>query len=51
MLTFPEIDPVIIALGPFAIRWYSLAYIAGILGGCGLAGYINKRAPSIPDFR
>ena len=26
-LTFPEIDPVAISLGPIAIRWYSLAYI------------------------
>lgn len=32
-LTFPQIDPIIIHLGPLAIRWYSLAYIAGIVGG------------------
>lgn len=32
--TFPQIDPVAIHLGPLAIRWYALAYIAGIL--CGL---------------
>ncbi|AXS41449.1 prolipoprotein diacylglyceryl transferase [Breoghania sp. L-A4] len=30
-LPFPTIDPVLIELGPFAIRWYALAYIAGIL--------------------
>lgn len=29
--TFPEIDPIAIQLGPLAIRWYALAYIAGIL--------------------
>jgi len=29
-LPFPAIDPVLIAVGPFAIRWYALAYIAGI---------------------
>ncbi|HBM89938.1 MAG TPA: prolipoprotein diacylglyceryl transferase, partial [Rhodobiaceae bacterium] len=28
---FPEIDPVLIQIGPFAIRWYALAYIAGLL--------------------
>lgn len=28
-LTFPKIDPVLVELGPFAIRWYSLAYLAG----------------------
>jgi phosphatidylglycerol:prolipoprotein diacylglycerol transferase len=30
---FPEFDPVLIHLGPIAIRWYALAYVAGILLG------------------
>jgi phosphatidylglycerol:prolipoprotein diacylglycerol transferase len=30
---FPEIDPVAIQLGPLAVRWYGLAYLAGILVG------------------
>lgn len=30
-LPFPAIDPVVFEVGPFAIRWYALAYIAGIL--------------------
>src|SRR5690606_14737379 len=30
-LTFPNIDPVAIALGPVQIRWYALAYLVGIL--------------------
>lgn len=30
-IILPNIDPVALQLGPFAIRWYSLAYIAGIL--------------------
>jgi len=29
-LTFPRIDPVVISFGPFAIRWYALAYIGGL---------------------
>jgi phosphatidylglycerol:prolipoprotein diacylglycerol transferase len=33
LLTFPKFDPVLISFGPFAIRWYALAYIAGILLG------------------
>src|SRR5215208_2452627 len=33
VLSFPEIDPVLIQIGPFALRWYALAYIAGILLG------------------
>ncbi len=31
MLPFPDIDPVLIQIGPFAIRWYALAYIVGLL--------------------
>jgi len=30
---FPNFDPVLVHLGPFAIRWYALAYVAGILLG------------------
>ena len=33
LLPFPQIDPVLVHLGPFAIRWYALAYIAGIVVG------------------
>ncbi|WP_407664074.1 prolipoprotein diacylglyceryl transferase [Microvirga alba] len=32
-LSFPVIDPVAVTIGPFAIRWYALAYVAGLLGG------------------
>jgi phosphatidylglycerol:prolipoprotein diacylglycerol transferase len=32
-IPFPNFDPVLIQLGPFAIRWYALAYIIGILLG------------------
>ena len=38
-LPFPDIDPVLVAVRLFgldlAIRWYALAYIAGLLLGCG----------------
>src|SRR4051812_1828969 len=33
VLDFPAFDPVIVSIGPFAIRWYALAYIFGILLG------------------
>ena len=33
VLPFPAVDPVAIAIGPLAIRWYALAYIVGLLGG------------------
>ena len=32
-MIFPEFDPVLIHLGPIAIRWYAIAYIAGIMIG------------------
>ena len=32
-LPFPDIDPVIVQIGPFAIHWYGLGYVVGILFG------------------
>lgn len=32
-MPFPQIDPIIFEIGPLAIRWYSMAYIVGILAG------------------
>ena len=32
-MPFPDFDPVLLQIGPFAIRWYALAYVAGILLG------------------
>jgi len=36
-LPFPMIDPVLISVGPFAIRWYALAYVGGLIGGWWMA--------------
>jgi len=33
LIAFPVFDPVAIAIGPIAIRWYALAYIFGIVLG------------------
>jgi phosphatidylglycerol---prolipoprotein diacylglyceryl transferase len=33
VIPFPAIDPILISIGPIAIRWYALAYIVGILLG------------------
>ena len=32
VIAFPVIDPIALQIGPIAIRWYALAYIAGLLG-------------------
>ena len=42
-IPFPAIDPVLIAIGPFAIRWYALAYIAGIVLGWRLVRRLVQR--------
>jgi phosphatidylglycerol:prolipoprotein diacylglycerol transferase len=41
---FPDFDPVLVHIGPFAIRWYALAYIAGILLGWRYAVAMLRRA-------
>jgi len=41
---FPEFDPVLTHLGPLPIRWYALAYVAGIVLGWWYAGVLIKRA-------
>ncbi len=46
-LSFPQIDPVIFSIGPFAIRWYALAYITGLL----IAWYYCRRLTARPPQR
>jgi phosphatidylglycerol---prolipoprotein diacylglyceryl transferase len=33
VIPFPHIDPVLVHIGPLAVRWYALAYIVGIIAG------------------
>ena len=46
-LLFPAIDPALIEFGPLAVRWYSLAYIAGLLLGCMYMGRLAQRMPDV----
>lgn len=43
MLIYPDIDPVLISIGPLQIRWYALAYIAGLMIGAWYMQHINRR--------
>jgi phosphatidylglycerol:prolipoprotein diacylglycerol transferase len=42
-LTYPIIDPVLVNIGPFPIRWYALAYVAGLLAGWAYARWLCNR--------
>lgn len=44
-LQFPMIDPVALSIGPLDIRWYALAYLAGILGGWAYGLYLARIDP------
>ncbi|NGN41338.1 prolipoprotein diacylglyceryl transferase [Mesorhizobium sp. CGMCC 1.15528] len=45
-LPFPNIDPVIVQIGPLAIHWYGVAYIVGIL----FAWWYGKRLVTTPNL-
>jgi len=45
VLAYPHIDPVAVALGPFAIRWYAIAYIAGLMLGWNYVKWLVRRPP------
>jgi phosphatidylglycerol:prolipoprotein diacylglycerol transferase len=44
-IDFPAIDPVLITIGPFAIRWYALAYIGGLLIAWRYCRWLAARPP------
>ena len=41
-MQFPEFDPVLLSIGPLDIRWYALAYVAGIVLGWWYAARLVK---------
>ncbi len=45
-IPFPAFDPVAIEIGPFAIRWYALAYVVGLLLGWRYCVWLAQRPPS-----
>ena len=46
-IAFPAFDPVIFEIGPFAVRWYALAYIAGLFSGIWYARWMVKHPPAL----
>jgi phosphatidylglycerol:prolipoprotein diacylglycerol transferase len=45
-LPFPDIDPVILSIGPLAIHWYGVGYVVGIL----FAWWYAKRLVTTPHL-
>ncbi|MFQ5985412.1 MAG: prolipoprotein diacylglyceryl transferase [Alphaproteobacteria bacterium] len=45
-LPYPVIDPVLIDIGPFAIRWYALAYVLGLFLGWRYIKALVKQSPA-----
>ncbi len=49
-LTYPAVDPVLFRLGPLAIRWYGLAYLAAfLLGYLGLKRMVRSGRLKLSD--
>jgi len=46
-IPFPAIDPVIFEIGPFALRWYGLAYAAGLFAGLYYIRWMVAHPPSL----
>lgn len=47
VIAFPQIDPVAVQLGPLVVRWYALAYIAGIVLGWQYALRLCRAMPKL----
>lgn len=51
MISYPNIDPVLLSLGPLDIRWYSLAYVLGIILGAWYILNLNKRFTKLDQLK
>lgn len=47
MLTYPDIDPVALSLGPLKIHWYGIMYLVGFAAAWWL-GHVRARQPYTP---
>ena len=47
VVLFPQFDPVLIQVGPLAIRWYALAYITSLLIAWRLVRGLAARKPAV----
>ena len=47
LLPYPDIKPEIFSIGPFAVRWYALAYIAGLVIGWQIMRRVCTQPPKV----
>ena len=50
-MDFPNIDPIIFQIGPFALRWYALAYVFGLVGAWRYGIWLAGRKPDMATPR
>ncbi len=50
-MDFPNISPIAFEIGPFAVRWYALGYLAGVFGGAWYATSLLSRPQLWADDR
>jgi phosphatidylglycerol:prolipoprotein diacylglycerol transferase len=43
VIPYPAIDPVLVSIGPFAVRWYALAYIVALILGWRYCNVLARR--------
>lgn len=50
-IPFPVIDPIIFEIGPVAIRWYGLAYVAGLVLAWRYVRWLANGPPEVANAR
>ena len=50
-ILFPPLDPVLVHIGPLAIRWYALAYLAGFILGWKYCLRLARQNPAGPEAK
>jgi phosphatidylglycerol:prolipoprotein diacylglycerol transferase len=48
MIAYPEIDPIAVQIGPVAVRWYGLMYLAGFICAYGFIRRLTGRQSRVP---
>ncbi len=47
MLTYPDIDPILVSVGPLKVHWYGVMYLLGFVAAWGLGRWRGSRPGSL----